>query len=308
MLHKIILFPFYLLSLLPIKVLFFFSDFLAFLLRDILHYRKSVVYTNLARSFPELKYGEIDKIAKKYYQYMTDLLFESLWSMSAKPKDFQKRIQIENPKVLNEIYLKYQKALIVMGHVGNWTLMGNGLLQPVEGKPTEYRKANYMILYKKLKNRWLNKIMEDARSKNYKNTGNGGRIIDSHSIVEYIATHEDESNFYFFIADQSGKKDSRFVMDFLNQKTLLLAGPETIARGFDLPVVYLGMDRYERGKYKIKFTVISEDSRQCKRGYISKSYMSLLEKDIHNNKPCWLWSHKRWKLHPSDIKGKLYEV
>lgn len=308
MLHKIVLFPFYLISLLPIKVLFFFSDCLAFILRNILHYRKSVVYINLSRSFPELKYKEIERIAKEFYHYMSDLLFESIWSISAKPKNFKERIEIENPEVLNDIYLKYQRALLVMGHVGNWELMGNGLLQPVDGKPTEYRKANFMILYKKLKNKWLNKIMEDYRNENYKRTGNGGRILDSHRVVEYITEHENESNFYFFIADQSGKKNSRFAINFLNQQTLLLAGPETIARGFNIPVVYLGMNRYERGKYKIRFTVISEDSRQTKRGYISKSYMSLLEQDIRQNKPCWLWSHKRWKHNISDVEGRLYEL
>lgn len=308
MLHKIILFPFYILSLLPIKVLFFFSDCLAFVLRNILHYRKSVVYTNLSRSFPESGYKEIDNTAKEFYRYFSDLLFESLWSLSAKPDDFKKRIEIVNPEVLNDIYVKYKKALLVMGHVGNWELMGNGLLQPIDGKPTEYRKANFMILYKKFKNNLLNKIMEGYRNENYKRTGNKGRIIDSHSIVEYITTHEDESNLYFFIADQSGKKNSRFVMNFLNQPTLLLAGPETIARGFDIPVVYLGMDRYERGKYKIKFTVISENSKQTKRGYISKTYMSLLEQDIRSNKACWLWSHKRWKIKTSEVEGRLYEI
>ena len=306
MIYKLILFPLYLFSLLPLKLLYVFSDCFAFLLRKVLGYRSSVVYINLARSFPDLKYEGINKIAKDFYRYFTDLFFESLWSISASREQIFQKVEIENPEVLDEAYRKYGKVIIVMGHQSNEELISCGLCQPQTGKETEYQNAGYIFIYKKLKNKILCSIMESYRKAQYKKFGNNGTIVDSHNFLNYVFEHEEDSNLYFFMADQAGKKDSKFVVNFLNQPSLMLGGPESLARAMNIPVVYLGTDRYRRGQYKITFTLICEKGVETKRGYITKTFASLLEKSINANKACWLWTHKRWKIDLKEITHRLY--
>lgn len=305
--YKIVLLPVYLLSLLPLKVLYLFSDGMAFLLRKVFHYRSSVVYSNIARSFPDLKYPQIEKIAKDFYAYFCDLLFESIWGISASSSRIAERIQIENPGVLTDIYNRYGKAVILTGHIGNWELLASSLCQPIEGKDS-YRDARFIFLYKSLRNKFLNSIVVDFRKSQYRKRGNNGTIVDSHSITNYMMEHEDGNNFYFFIADQSGKKESRYVVNFLNQPSLMLGGAESLARALNLPVIYMDMDRYERGKYRVSFTVISENSQKTRRGDITLLYTTLLEKSILKNKACWLWSHKRWKIDINTLSHKLYRL
>ena len=45
-----------LLSLLPLKFHYFLADIFAWMIKKMLKYRTDVIYVNLARSFPQLKY------------------------------------------------------------------------------------------------------------------------------------------------------------------------------------------------------------------------------------------------------------
>ena len=49
---------------LPLKFHLGFGRFLSWLMRDVIHYRRDVVMTNLSRSFPEMKYGELKDLMK----------------------------------------------------------------------------------------------------------------------------------------------------------------------------------------------------------------------------------------------------
>lgn len=57
----------YLLSLLPLRVLYFFSDFLYIPLYYGARYRRNIVRKNLVGSFPEKSQEEIIRIEKKFY-------------------------------------------------------------------------------------------------------------------------------------------------------------------------------------------------------------------------------------------------
>ena len=58
----------YLVSLLPLRVLYLFSDFAYFIVYYVAGYRKKVVLDNLNIAFPEKTETEREKIAKKILQ------------------------------------------------------------------------------------------------------------------------------------------------------------------------------------------------------------------------------------------------
>ncbi|MBL0145661.1 MAG: hypothetical protein IPP48_07765 [Chitinophagaceae bacterium] len=68
----------YLVSLLPFFILYGISDFFAFLMYHVIKYRKDIVLNNLQIAFPEKTDAERNKIAKKFYQYFTDTMIESI--------------------------------------------------------------------------------------------------------------------------------------------------------------------------------------------------------------------------------------
>ena len=65
----------WLFSNLPMRVLFFFSDLVFYLLYYVLGYRKKVVRQNLALAFPEKTESERRVIEKKSYRHFVDVFF-----------------------------------------------------------------------------------------------------------------------------------------------------------------------------------------------------------------------------------------
>ena len=73
----------YLLSLLPLRLLFLFSDFACLILRYIVGYRKKVVFYNLSIAFPEKTETERKRIANRFYRNFTDSFMETIKLLSA---------------------------------------------------------------------------------------------------------------------------------------------------------------------------------------------------------------------------------
>ncbi|MGH2623051.1 MAG: lysophospholipid acyltransferase family protein, partial [Sphingobacterium sp.] len=67
LLYRIVYAGLYLISLLPMSFLYALAYFAYFLTYYLVGYRKEVVIQNIARSFPEKRYGEIRAIVKKFY-------------------------------------------------------------------------------------------------------------------------------------------------------------------------------------------------------------------------------------------------
>ena len=76
----------YLFSLLPLRVLYVFSDLAYFILYRIVRYRREVVANNLFQAFPEKSEEERKTIEKKFYRNFTDNFIEVIKLISASKK------------------------------------------------------------------------------------------------------------------------------------------------------------------------------------------------------------------------------
>ena len=63
-------------GLLPLRILYFFSDIYFYLIYYLLKYRRRVVRANLQHAFPEKDLSEIIKIEKRYYRHLCDFFVE----------------------------------------------------------------------------------------------------------------------------------------------------------------------------------------------------------------------------------------
>src|SRR5690606_29609272 len=81
----------YLLSLLPLQILYMFFGAFRLFIFHVLQYRRKVVRKNLQNAFPLLTLPEIKKIEKQFYRHLSDLVAESIWAISASKKQIQKR-------------------------------------------------------------------------------------------------------------------------------------------------------------------------------------------------------------------------
>ncbi|MBQ6573121.1 MAG: lysophospholipid acyltransferase family protein [Bacteroidales bacterium] len=283
----------YTVSLLPRRVFYFFSDVCAFFL-NLLGYRRSVIDINMARSFPQLKYGEIKKLRKEYYKYMMDITFESIWAISATQKEISEVVYVPHREMMDELCSRYPKIVVMMGHMGNWELFG-GVNGPLGAEGTGgFAKHDIYMSYKRAKNKVFDAFFVKMRMLVSAKCGNKGGILESKHILRHILKDKGATGLYYFIADQSPKEE-RIVAKFLNQPTQMLAGAEYLASKLGIPMVYLGMDRVARGKYEINFKLIEENTKGLPHGELTRKFACYLQEDIFANKVNWLWSHKRWK-------------
>jgi len=276
-------------SRLPLRVHYFFSNILYFFIYYVIGYRKSTVYINLARSFPHLKYNEIKKIAKKFYRHFADLTVETFWYVAASRTRRAKRVRLAHAEILKEHYNQKRSVLLLSGHLGNWEFfLCTSVFADLgwAGYPKEYMAMGY----KALENSVADRFFYYVRQKN-----KFGALVESNRIARFIAQHRKEPWLYALVSDQSPLPGSRFCVDFLHQPTLMMNGPELLARSMNCAVAYYKMNKEGRGRYLITVQHICNDPAELPQGGITAAYAKLLEENIYEQPEIWLWSHKRWK-------------
>ncbi|WP_213943288.1 LpxL/LpxP family acyltransferase, partial [Klebsiella variicola] len=93
-----------------------------------------------------------------------------------------------------------------------------------------------------------------------------------------------------------------FWMDFLNQPSGILFGPEMLANQYDQAVVYFSIHKQKRGHYSMRLKEITSTPRTLEYGEITEQFAKLLEETIKEAPEYWIWSHKRWKRKvPEDL-------
>ncbi len=87
-------------TLLPLRVLYIFSDLVYLILYYFPSYRKNVVRINLKNSFPEKSTGELIVIEKKFYKHLADLFIETLKLTHLSKSQLMRRFTISNLSVI----------------------------------------------------------------------------------------------------------------------------------------------------------------------------------------------------------------
>lgn len=280
--YIIVMVWFKLLSLLPSFILFSLSNPLAFLLYRVFGYRKKVIIENLGNSFPDRSQKEIKEIARRYYHHLAILMLEVMFLRFVSDKRLSKMIEIENIELFDALYKDGRNIIAMYGHFGNWEY-GGGLMSL-----TKYKGA---AVYKKLSSSAFDKLYYDIRSRY------SIQPVEMNDVLRKVITlNKLDPYVLFMVSDQSPmKSDRQHWIQFLNQETGVYTGSEKLARKFDMPVVYLEIQRVKKGSYKIVPTLITDKPKECQANEITEKFYALLEDSINENPHQWLWSHRRWK-------------
>lgn len=279
----------YPLSLLPLSILYRFSDLLYLIFITIIPYRKKVIETNLKNSFPEKSEGEIKKLRRAFYRHFCDLLIEGIKNLTISRTELEKRLVIENSEIMNELFDRNKSVLLLGGHFANWEwlITSQNLLFPHQA---------YGI-GKKLTSKFWDKKVNEQRERF------GMRVINNKNYKEILDANKNECKAILVLTDQSpGSSIRSFWTQFLNQKTAVLFGAEMLAHELDYALVYFRMTKIQRGYYSIKLEVITDQPRTMQWGKITETHVRMLEEEIKLHPELWLWSHKRWKREiPEDL-------
>jgi len=272
-----------LISIIPFRLLYLISDICAFLIHYLIRYRIDTVSDNLKNAFPDKSNDEIKTITRQFYKYLCDVALESIKGYSLSTKQLLRRYLVINPDVVNKYYEKGQDIIIAMSHYCNWEWGTQAA--------GSYFKHKLVSLYKPLSNKYTDRYIKGLRMR---------RNMEFLSIYDakYIFRSKDNKpKAYFFVSDQNPGNIKKVIwIKFLNQDTACLRGVEDYAKLFNLPVIYLDIQRVKRGHYALEMQEICSNSSETLKGEITERYMRKLEGIIIKKPEDWLWSHRRWKL------------
>jgi KDO2-lipid IV(A) lauroyltransferase len=272
---------FYLLSLLPMRLLYIISDGIFGVVYYMIGYREKVVMKNLELVFPEKSNAERVKIAKAFYHNLLDTFIETIKLLSVSRSFLEKRITA-NWEVLDTLFERGKSCQLHLGHTFNWE-WGHHVL----GNHTKYQ---VLVVYMPLSNAVMEKLMYHLRVRY------GNKFISAGNMSKSMETFKDTLYLLGLVADQSpGNLNNAYWMNFFGKPTAFVSGPERGARAGNLPVLFTSIVKPKRGYYHAVLEVACEDPSALKEGELTLRYARYMEKVIRLNPEMWVWSHRRWK-------------
>jgi KDO2-lipid IV(A) lauroyltransferase len=279
-------------SLLPLPILYGLADYLIYpILRYIVRYRLLLVRKNIRLSFPEKSAIEQEQIIQAFYHHFSSILVEIIHGYRASDEEMLQRVVFENIEMIEDLARRKHGVIAYLGHVCNWEWIANLNKQFRDKTIIEYN------VYRRQKNTHADRAILELRSKR------GGECVEKNQLLRKLVQlrHVEHPFVIGLVADQKpSPRNAHVWTTFLNQDTAFLEGGETLARKFDLGVVYARIISPKRGHYRIHFELITDDPNRMPQDSITLTFARLLEDNICQQPHAWLWTHNRWKWKRED--------
>jgi KDO2-lipid IV(A) lauroyltransferase len=280
----VLIYPFlWLISILPFRLLYAFSDGLFILIYYIIGYRKKTVKNNLRLAFPEKPEKERNVIAKKFYHHLCDMMLESIKSMTISESEMKKRFVFTNVEELKKFEDQNKSIVLMCAHYANFEWIF--VLQ---------RHINFKgyAIYKRLENKYFDRLIKRIRARY------NSYLITTKETISVLtqAKQNGELTINGFISDQTPKIYKAFHWNtFMGIKVPVHTGAEMLAKKLDMSVVFFGVKKVKRGYYETTFTTLAENPNDFANYEITDAFLKLVEKQIYEAPEYYLWTHKRWK-------------
>lgn len=293
LLAYILIYPFFwLVSILPFRILYAFSDLIYLFIYRIFGYRKKVVQDNLKLVFPEKSSKEISTITKKFYHHLCDMIVEAMKSMTISEAEMKKRYTFTNIELLKKLEDQNRSVIIMCGHYASWEWIF--ILQT-------YVSHKGFAVYKRLNNKYFDRLIKRIRAKY-----NSHLITTKETITTLKASHaKNELTITGFVADQSPKLNKAHHWNsFMGVTVPIHTGAEMLAKELNQAVVFFDVRKMKRGYYQTTFKTIAEHPKEFKNYEITDIFKSFIEEQIKEQPEYYLWTHKRWK-HRNNVPAEF---
>lgn len=281
----------WLISKLPFRAIYVFSDAVFVLIYHIFGFRKKVVRSNLKLCFPEKSIAELKSIEVKFYHHLCDIFLEMIKTLDLKPEDLKERFIITNPEAIKEIDHSGKSAIIMCAHYASY--------EWITAIKTYDADLKAFGIYKKIKNPYFDNMVKKIRTRF--NTD----IIDKNEATKTMLRNKVNhiGGYYGMVADQSPKAAKiTYWGNFMGQETPMFVGSEIMAKRLDFSVYYFQINKVKRGVYQAELIQLAEKPKSIENFKITDQYFELVEAQIRKAPEFYFWIHKRWKHKKEDFQ------
>lgn len=270
-------------------------EFIYFVLRYLLRYRRRLIERQLSGSFPDKSQKEIETICNRYYRTLAEMFINTMVLAGMSLEEQRRRLVVDENRTIETADDDMRNVVVLTSHFGIWEYASLA-----QNYTTKYK---YVVAYHKLRSQ----VWDDLY---YRLRIHPDVIpVESNNYMRFYMTHNEGIDskplLLGLIADQSAPayKGCRWY-DFMNRKTIFYEGGEALALKYGLPVYYFELNRVRRGYYRGHFELIYDGKEEVQRGEITARYVARLEKAVCRQPEMWLWSHRRWKYTLDPITGE----
>ena len=241
---------------------------------------KSKIINNLRNSNIGNSDQERDIIIKNMWGNYGRILSEYIFLKQFRKKIFNRYLEFEGYKILDQIKKNNERVVFISGHFNNFELMA-----------MEIEKAgiNLCAIYRPLNNPFLNIIMEKIRKKHIcKNQIKKGKS-GTRTLVELFKKNYSVA----LMIDQRVSEGE--TVNFFNKPAKTTTIPAQLIKKYGCKVVPVYIERKNKHNFKISFLNGIEFDEKLSIKEITLKLNNILENMILKNPEQWIWSHDRWK-------------
>lgn len=273
----------WLISILPFRVLYIFSDCIYFLIYYVIGYRKKVVLDNLERVFPENSKAENNRIRKVFYKHFVDIFMEMIKSFTVSKEEVYKRYKFTNLELLKDLYKDGKSVITVGAHYANWEW--NMSLD-------SFLDYNGCAAYTLVNNPYFNNKVLESRTKF------GTKMVQTSKVVAEMFQNKQNNiqTMYGLLSDQSPMLEkTHYWSDFFGVRVPIHTGAEMLAKKFDMNMVFIEVKKIKRGYYETTFSLISDNVKDVPDYKLTDIFLEKVEKQVRAQPEYYFWTHKRFK-------------
>ena len=241
---------------------------------------KKTIDTNIKKAFPNIENENLNKFKKSMWNNYGRVFAEYMFMKNFRTGNLKSKIKIEGEEILNDIKMLNKQVVFVSGHFSNFELMAMSI---------ENKGINLSAIYRPLNNIFLNKIMENIRTKyicrKQIKKGIGG--------LKNLIKLKNKNYCSALMIDQ--RVSEGIFSDFFGEKAKTTTIPAQLVRKFKIPVVPIFIERIKDQNFKIiiKKPIKFEDNESTQS--ITNKLNRTIEEMILEKPENWIWSHDRWK-------------
>ena len=241
---------------------------------------KKLIHSNIKKAIPHLNFKDIEIITKSMWNNYGRVFAEYMFIKDFRLGKLNSKIKIEGQEILEQIKIQNIPTVFISGHFSNFELMAMHI---------EKSGIKLSAIYRPLNNIFLNRIMENIRTKyickNQIKKGIGG-------MKKLIKLQKNNCSTALMI-DQRVSEGIK--SKFFNQEALTTTIPAQLVKKFNMPVVPIFIERINKTSFKISIKKPIKFDKKTSAKDITDQLNKMLELMIINKPNQWIWSHNRWK-------------
>ena len=240
-----------------------------------------MVRSNIQIAFEQNSTSEQEEIIKNFYKHFCDVLVEMIKAFSMTRQEYNERYKVLNHIEMQE--LKDRSFILTMPHIANWE-WANSI--------TNLTDVPIFSIYSKLENPYFDQKIRSSR-------GKMGTIMTHTRETRVIIDHQESQKIhsvYGIMSDQSPlKRKAKYWNTFFGKEVPVHTGAEELCRKYNIPMVFLDMNKIKRGYYEGYLEVLSSNPKDLKPFELTDIYMNRVEQSILEKPHLYLWTHRRFK-------------